>query len=59
MRDEIKSIVKFEQMNLIDNWPARPPFDVILLRNALGQRGEAGRFVDRIEVVPKPRRNCG
>ena len=32
---EYKSMVRFVQMNLVQNWPLLPPFDLILMRNVL------------------------
>jgi chemotaxis protein methyltransferase CheR len=32
---EIRDMVQFEEMNLIEPWPALPDFDVVLLRNVL------------------------
>lgn len=35
IKDEVREMVQFQGMNLIDAWPALPPMDVILLRNVL------------------------
>jgi chemotaxis protein methyltransferase CheR len=35
IRPEIRSMVEFLEINLIDAWPALPPMDVVLLRNVL------------------------
>jgi chemotaxis protein methyltransferase CheR len=32
---EYKNMVRFEHMNLVQNWPLLPPFDLILMRNVL------------------------
>jgi chemotaxis protein methyltransferase CheR len=33
--DEVRRMVQFREMNLIDPWPAFPPMDVVLMRNVL------------------------
>jgi chemotaxis protein methyltransferase CheR len=35
LKDEIRKMVEFSSINLIDDWPALPPLDLILLRNVL------------------------
>jgi chemotaxis protein methyltransferase CheR len=35
LRDDIRAMVEFREMNLAGNWPSLPVFDVILLRNML------------------------
>lgn len=35
LRPEIRSLVRFERLNLIETWPSRPLFDLVLLRNVL------------------------
>jgi chemotaxis protein methyltransferase CheR len=35
MRDDIRRMVQFEQMNLSQAWPKLPLFDLILLRNVM------------------------
>jgi chemotaxis protein methyltransferase CheR len=32
---QIRQMAKFDQMNLMDRWPVRHPFDLILLRNVM------------------------
>lgn len=35
IRDDVRAMVDFEQMNLVGRWPVLPVFDLILLRNVL------------------------
>jgi chemotaxis protein methyltransferase CheR len=35
LRDDIRSMVQFKRMNLVEQWPSMPLFDVIFLRNVL------------------------
>lgn len=35
IKDEIRSMVTFRQLNLVENWPAMQEVDVVLLRNVL------------------------
>lgn len=35
IQDDLRSMVKFRQMNLIQDWPLMPKFDLILIRNVL------------------------
>ena len=35
VKDEVKSIISFRQLNLLHQWPVKGPFDVIFCRNVL------------------------
>ncbi len=35
IKDEIRSMMVFSQMNLIGNWPPMPPLDIVFLRNVM------------------------
>src|SRR5207247_2328683 len=35
VKDEIRALVEFRELNLVEEWPTMPPIDLILLRNVL------------------------
>ena len=35
LKDDIRSMVEYRQMNLIENWPTMTPPDIVMLRNVL------------------------
>jgi chemotaxis protein methyltransferase CheR len=35
VKAEIRQMIEFQQLNLIELWPVMPPFDIVLLRNVL------------------------
>lgn len=35
MHDKLKSIISFKQMNLIERWPFKGPFDAVFCRNVI------------------------
>jgi chemotaxis protein methyltransferase CheR len=35
LRDEVRRMVEFLEINLIEPWPALPPMDIIFMRNVL------------------------
>lgn len=35
VRNEVRELVSFKRINLIEAWPTLPPFDLVLLRNVL------------------------
>lgn len=35
VKDELRRMVEFRQLNLIDSWPSLPEFDIIFIRNVL------------------------
>lgn len=51
IKNSVRNLIQFNQMNLHDQWPVRGPFDVIFCRNVLIYFGDAekksiaGRFV--------------
>jgi chemotaxis protein methyltransferase CheR len=35
LKDDIRQMVDFRELNLIERWPAMPPIDLVMLRNVL------------------------
>lgn len=35
VKDEIRNMIEFRPMNLIEPWPIFPPFDIVLIRNVM------------------------
>ncbi len=35
LKDDVRRLIEFRQLNLIEPWPALPPCDVVLIRNVL------------------------
>jgi chemotaxis protein methyltransferase CheR len=54
--ETLRRTVRFEQMNLVEPWPALPRFDVVLLRNVLIYFDEATRrrILDRVAAQLAP-----
>jgi chemotaxis protein methyltransferase CheR len=53
IKDEVKELVEFREMNLVEPWPILPPFDVVLLRNVMIYFG-----VDTKRSILKKIGNC-
>jgi len=54
--DELKSLITFKQLNLLDEWPMRGPFDVILCRNVLiyFDRPTQAKLIQRYHQMLRP-----
>ena len=55
-RPEIRSMITFNQLNLLHNWPMRGPFDVVFCRNVLiyFDLDVKRRIIDRIARLIRP-----
>ena len=56
MNAKLREIIKFAQLNLMDTWPMRRPFDVIMCRNAAiyFDKATQARLWSRFETALKP-----
>lgn len=56
VRSEVREMIDFRPLNLIEEWPSLPPFDLVLLRNVLiyfDQDSRAGIF-EQLKRVLRP-----
>lgn len=55
-KDDLKNMVTFAQLNLAERWPARPPFDIIFLRNVLiyFDQDTKKAILDQVQTVLRP-----
>jgi chemotaxis protein methyltransferase CheR len=53
VKDEIKNLVEFREMNLVEPWPILPPFDLVFIRNVMIYFG-----VDTKKSILKRIGNC-
>ncbi|WP_019583357.1 MULTISPECIES: protein-glutamate O-methyltransferase CheR [unclassified Thioalkalivibrio] len=56
IRDELRSMVRFRQMNLFDTWPIQGPLDAIFCRNTLiyFDKPTQKKLVDRFAQLLRP-----
>jgi chemotaxis protein methyltransferase CheR len=54
--DELKSLITFRQLNLLDAWPMKGPFDVIFCRNVViyFDKETQRQLFDRLADIQEP-----
>ncbi len=54
--DELKSLIAFKQLNLLNDWPMRGPFDVIFCRNVViyFDKDTQRKLFDRMAALQRP-----
>lgn len=55
-KEDLRTMVTFTQLNLAERWPARPPFDIVFLRNVLiyFDQDTKKSILDQVQSILRP-----
>lgn len=56
IKEELSKLVRFEELNLVGDWPEQPPVDIIFLRNVLRYMGATvkAQILAKVKKVLRP-----